>query len=239
MSDMMKKNVVITGAAGNLGRAAINGFAQKGYSVIAAVHPEKPLNGVVPEGTTSYSVDLLDEHNSAAFVKTVTGKHGPIDVALLLAGGYAGGDISQTDGRRLKDMLALNFETAYNVVRPIFMQMMQQDQGGRIVLVGARTALEPNAAKNSLAYGLSKSLLFTLAGVLNAEGAEKNVVTSVIVPSTIDTPENRQAMPKADFSKWVKPEKIAEILLFIASSAAHPIVDPVFKIYGNTGGRAD
>ena len=121
------------------------------------------------------------------------------------------GGIKTADGESLKNMYALNFETAYFAARPAFLQMQKQPAGGRIILVGSRASLIPKDGKNFIAYALSKSLLFKLAEYLNVEGASHNVVTSVIVPSTIDTPANRQSMPKADFSKWVKPEEIGWI----------------------------
>ncbi len=228
---MKKKNTIITGSSGNLGRAVVNHFANAGYAVQATVEPGQPYDFGLPD-TTVYEVDLLDELRAAEFVDRAAMKHGNPDVAILLAGGYAGGDIASTDNASLKKMLALNFETAYNIARPAFMKMAAHG-GGRIVLVSARAALEPRAGKHSLAYSLSKALLVNLAALLNEEGAATNVVTTVIAPSTIDTPANREQMPDADFSKWVSPATIAAIVDFITSPAAHPVVSPVLKIYGN------
>lgn len=229
----MKKNVIITGASGNLGRAAVERFVKDGYFVIATISPGKPSDLDKNDNTATYPVDLSDEKSVNDFVDTVAKRHGSVDVALLLVGGFAAGGIATTDGAQLKKMISLNFETAYYCARPIFMQMKKQAGGGRIVLVGSKPALEPKTGKNVIAYSLSKSMLFTLAEILNAEGNEKNVVTSVIVPSTIDTKENRLQMPKADVSLWVKPDEIAEIMAFVTSPKAHPITDTVFKIYGN------
>jgi NAD(P)-dependent dehydrogenase (short-subunit alcohol dehydrogenase family) len=111
--------------------------------------------------------------------------------------------------------------------------MIRQPTGGRIVLVGARPALQPRDGASNVAYGLSKSLVLRLAEILNAEGADHNVVTSVIIPSTIDTPDNRAAMPKADFTKWVRPEDIAATIAFILSQPAQMLREPVFKVYGD------
>ena len=129
-------------------------------------------------------------------------------------------------------MIDINFNTSYFVARPVFQQMMKQ-ANGRIVLVGSRPALDAKAGKQTVAYALSKSLIFTLAELLNAEGSEKNVVTSVIVPSTIDTPVNRSSMPDADFSKWVQPKEIAELIDIVISNKAKSLRAPVLKIYGN------
>ena len=233
----MKKNVIITGASGNLGGACVQRFAKDDYQVIAVIPPGDKLRFEVPENVAVAEADLLNEKSTGEFISSIIKKYGTIDAALLLVGGYDSGDIKATDGAKIQKMLSLNFDSAYNCARPVFLQMISQDRGGRIVLVGARPALERKAATKSLAYALSKSLLFRLAEILNAEAEGKNVVTSVIVPSTIDTPANRAAMPKADTSLWVKPEKIAGILAFLTSDDAHPMADPVVKVYGNVNGE--
>jgi NAD(P)-dependent dehydrogenase (short-subunit alcohol dehydrogenase family) len=233
----MKKNVIITGASGNLGRAAVQRFSADGYFVIGTVSPGGALGFEVPQHVVTAPVDLRDEKSANEFVDSAVRDHGTIDAALLLVGGYAGGDIGDTDGTTLKKMISLNFETAYYLARPVFLQMMKQAHGGRIVLVGSKPALEPELGKTSVGYSISKSMLFTLAEILNAEATGKNVVTSVIVPSTIDTPQNRKDMPKADFSSWVKAEEIAGVMSFIASEQAHPLTDGVYKVFGN-GGKA-
>ena len=128
-------------------------------------------------------------------------------------------------------MFALNFDTAYFVARPVFEQMLKQPNGGKIILIGSRPGLNPKDGKGSLAYALSKSLIFRLAEILNAEGSAKNVTASVIVPSTIDTEVNRKEMPDKDFTAWVKPEQIADAMLFICSEQGNPLRETVLKVY--------
>jgi NAD(P)-dependent dehydrogenase (short-subunit alcohol dehydrogenase family) len=228
----IKKNILITGASGNLGQAVVKKFLSQGDRVIAVLSPgtTKEFNGkgdvVVKEA------DLTNERSVEALIAGLVADHYAIDAALFLAGGYASGGIAETDGALLRKMYSLNFETAYFAVRPIFAQMMKQPSGGRIVLVGARPALLPNDGKASLAYALSKSLIFKLADYLNADGASNNVLSTVIVPSTLDTPANRQSMPGTDFSLWVKPEEVADVIAFAASDNAAPLRDTVLKIYG-------
>ena len=106
-------------------------------------------------------------------------------------------------------------------------------EGGRLVFIGSRPSLVAKQGKNNIAYALSKSLLFKLAEFLNEEAANKNVVASVVIPSTIDTPQNRKSMPDADYNKWVKPEKIAETIAFICSEEATPLRESIFKVSGN------
>ncbi len=226
------KNILITGASGNLGKPTVQKFLSEGHRVIAIVTPGKELPFKVNGELVTFSADLSNEAAVNIMVGDIVSRYQTIDAALLLVGGWAGGTIFDTDGVGLKKMYSLNFETAYFVARPVFKQMVQQQEGGRIVFVGARPALQAKDGKASLGYGLSKSLVFKLAEYLNAEGASKNVVASVVVPSTIDTPANRSAIPKADFNSWVKPEAIADVMAFLVSNQGVPLRDPVVKVYG-------
>jgi NAD(P)-dependent dehydrogenase (short-subunit alcohol dehydrogenase family) len=201
--------------------------------VIAVVSPGNKMSIAATGDLVVIDADLTLEKSSEELIANVVSNYKSIDVTLLLVGGYAPGSVSETDGSQLRKMYSLNFETAYFIARPAFSQMMKQPAGGRIIFIGARPALLPKDGKGSLAYALSKSLIFKLADFLNAEGEFKNVLSSVIVPSTIDTPANRKAMPEANFSSWVAPEAIAEVLSFAASSESAPLRDTVFKVYGN------
>jgi NAD(P)-dependent dehydrogenase (short-subunit alcohol dehydrogenase family) len=229
----MPKTIVITGANGGLGTAVVKKFLDEQYKVIAVArsgtqlgfannHPQFEL----------HSVDLENESECDTFAREAVSLYKKIDGALLLAGGFAAGDIAATDGSALKKMFAINFDTAYNLVRPLFQHMMENGYG-RIVLVGARPALQADAGKNLIAYSLSKTLLIKLADLLNEAAKGTNVVVSVIALSTIDTPTNREGMPKADFSKWVKPEEIADVLEFICSDKGNSLRGPLYKVYGD------
>jgi NAD(P)-dependent dehydrogenase (short-subunit alcohol dehydrogenase family) len=230
----MKRNVLITGASGNLGQACVQKFLDEGYHVLTTVTPGKSLGFTADHSAVkTYEADLTNEDSAENLIHRIIKEYSTIDAALLLVGGFAMGNISNTNSAALKKMLSLNFDTAYFVARPVFQQMINQSDGGKIILVGSRPALQPKDGKGALAYTLSKSLIFTLAELLNAEGAAKNVTTSVIVPSTIDTPENRKAMPHADFSSWVNPNEIAEAMAFLCSEKNHALRDTVLKLYGN------
>jgi NAD(P)-dependent dehydrogenase (short-subunit alcohol dehydrogenase family) len=228
----MKKTIVVTGALGNLGRATVERFVREGYTVVVSAAPGE--NTDLYKGNPSiiiYTVDLLNESGAENFITTVIQKHGGIHAALLLVGGYASGNIKDTTGEALKKMYALNFESAYFVARPVFNHMISQ-KSGKIILVGARPALVAADGKNSLAYALSKSLIFKLADFLNAEGSPYNVTATVIVPSIIDTPANRKSMPDADFTAWVKADEIAEAMSFIIAETNLSLRETVLKMYG-------
>lgn len=229
---MKSKNILITGASGNLGKATVEKFLSNGYQVIATVSPGKNIGYTTSGNFQTVEADLTNEESVNAMMSGVIEKYKILDAAVLLVGGFAMGNIHNTDGAALRKMISLNFETAYYSARPAFLQMQQQPTGGKIVLIGARPALRAKDGKGAMAYALSKSLLFQLAEMLNAESANKKVITSVIVPSTIDTPVNRKDMPDADFSAWVKPEEIADVIAYAVSN--NVLREPVFKVYGNS-----
>lgn len=230
----MPRVVVVTGATGNLGQAVIKKFLKEGDKVIGTVIPDDPAKSELnnPNFETAI-VNLLDEENTREFIDSVIQKYERIDVAVLTVGGFAMGSVLETCTNDILKQYRLNFETTYNCARPVFQQMMKQDKG-RIFLVGSRPGMDAKFGKGMIAYGLSKSLIFRLAELMNDEAKGKNVVTSVIVPSTIDTPQNRKAMPDTDPSKWVKAEVIANTIYFYCSEEASALREPLIKVYNNS-----
>jgi len=230
----MMKTIVITGANGNLGTAVTKTFLADGYHVIATV-ANQSMKQDIPYHTNLevHAVNLTNEEETNHFVDTITGKYEKIDVVLSLVGGFTMGDVQNTNIQDIHQQLSLNFDTAYNITRPLFKHMLHLGQG-RIVFIGAKPALDSVAGKALVAYGLSKSLLFKLADYLNEEAKGRNVVTTVVVPGTLDTALNRKNMPDADPANWVRPAALAEIIKFIVSDTASVIREPVIKVYNNT-----
>ena len=224
----MPKTVLITGAGGNLGRAVVERFLADSYQVIATIRPGSKGNFSNP-GVKRVGIDLTNERAVGKCVDDIA----ELNAAILLAGGFAMGSLAETDGDALDKMIRINFHTAYFAARPVIKKMMNQPLGGRIVLVGSKAALQPGG-KSMVAYDLSKSLLFRFAEILNAEGASKNVVTHVVAPSIIDTPENRTSMPDADFTKWVTPQQIADVMAFACSEKGSVLRDAILKVYGDS-----
>jgi NAD(P)-dependent dehydrogenase (short-subunit alcohol dehydrogenase family) len=227
------KTAIVTGSSGNLGNAVTKKFIENGFFVAGTAfqHPGAPQEFPAASFETT-AVNLKDEDDSQKFVAHVISKHTTIDVAVLTVGGFAMGSISDTTTGDIKQQYQLNFITAYNVARPVFEQMMKQGYG-RIFLIGSKPGLSSKNGKGVVAYGLAKSLLFRLAELMNAEAKGKNVVTSVIIPSTIDTPQNRQGMPDAHFENWVKASSIADVIYWHCTDEASVIREPVIKVYNN------
>lgn len=223
------KSVLITGASGSLGTSLVNELHTNGYRILATVGSEKNRDVFSKlMNVESHVVDLLNPAEIAAFFDKISGE--PIHAAALLVGGFTMGGIQETNVDDLDKMYRLNFLTTFNVVKPLLSRFEAQG-GGQFIFIGARPAIVADAGKNLVAYSLSKALIFELANLVNAHGKGKNISATVIVPSTIDTPINRQAMPDADPAKWVTPATISKTIAFIMSDTGQTISEPVLKLY--------
>jgi NAD(P)-dependent dehydrogenase (short-subunit alcohol dehydrogenase family) len=227
----MQRVVFVTGSSGNLGKAITRKFLAAGDRVIGTLLPEE---GFAPtpadKGLETRHIDLLNESETAAIIESDIREYGGIDIAVLTAGGFAMGDIAQTDTGAFYHQLRLNFETAYNAARPVFLHMMEKGRG-RIFLIGSRPGLDMRNGKGMVAYSLSKSLIFRLAELMNNEAKGTDVVVTVLVPSIIDTPQNRKSMPDADFKAWMDPADMADIIYYYCSPAAAGLREPILKMY--------
>lgn len=225
------KTAIVTGATGNMGQAVVKKFIEEGYFVIGTVISTDATELDFPaDKFEKIIVDLGDEDASGKFVDSVISKYKSINTAVLTVGGFAMGSIADTKTSDVMKQYKLNFETAYNVARPIFVEMMKQNNG-RIFIIGSKPGLDARNGKGMVAYGLAKSLIFRLAELMNLEAKGKNVVTSVVVPSTIDTAPNRKSMPDAHFDNWVKPEAIADVIYWHCTDEAAVLREPILKVY--------
>jgi NAD(P)-dependent dehydrogenase (short-subunit alcohol dehydrogenase family) len=232
---MSKKNAIITGGAGNLGRAVVKKFLESGYRVAVTLEPNVQVDEQFRNQSPDldlYELDVTDEKKSEVFVKQCAEKYGRIDAVVMLVGGFALGTIKEISQVSVEKMLRLNFYSALAIAKPSFEEMKIQ-KGGRLIFIGARAGLDLKNGTYAVEYGLSKSLLFRLSELFNAEGNAVGVVSSVVVPSVIDTPVNRASMPTANFDDWVKPEVIAESIMFLCSDAGGALRDTVLKVYHN------
>lgn len=227
----MQRIVFVTGSSGNLGKAITRKFLAAGDRVIGTLLPEEVyIPGDADEGLENRHIDLLNETETAATIESDILEFGGIDIAILTAGGFAMGDIAKTDISDFYNQLKLNFETTYNSARPIFLQMLKKGRG-RIFMTGSRPGLDMKNGKGMTAYSLSKSLVFRLAELMNEEAKGTDVVVTVLVPSIIDTPQNRKSMPDADFSTWMSADNIAGIIFYYCSPEAAGMREPILKLY--------
>lgn len=209
----MKKVVLVTGGAGNLGAAVVTKYLKEGFVVVATVTPgKKPVTTITD--LTYEEVDLRDEASTNNLIQKIIEQFKRLDVVVCTVGGFEAGDLKSSDGKSLERMYQLNFKTAYNTARPAYEQMKKQSEG-KIVFIGSRAALEPARGKHVLSYALSKSLLVNFAELLNADS--KKITSHIVAPATIDTPENRAEMPDANFKEWITAEKLADLIYSVTA----------------------
>lgn len=226
------KTILVTGASGHLGKDVVEHFHAQGYAVRATFSSDRDLTlfDHLPN-VHPHVVNVLDESSVAGFLATIADVK--IRAAVLLVGGFAMGTMQQTDDKLLQKMIDLNFMSAFNIVKPL-MARFEQQGSGQFVLIGSRPTLNPAEGKNVVAYALSKALVFELANLINAEGKPHHITATVVVPSVIDTPANRAAMPDADPEHWVPTEKIADLIAFLISDTGRMTRDTVVKLYNRS-----
>ncbi|MDX1521306.1 MAG: SDR family NAD(P)-dependent oxidoreductase [Anaerolineae bacterium] len=236
MFDFSDKVVVITGGTGNLGQAIIRAFQAAQAKLVLLDRSENNLQKAYPELTSSpnyyfaNNTDLTEPDRVATAIAGAIDHFGRIDVLVNAAGGFrAGTPLHETPLDTWDFMLNLNARSVFIICRVVIPHMIEQGRG-KIVNVAARAAL--TGGKNLSAYSVSKSAVMRLTESMAAELGEAGINVNCILPSTIDTPQNREAMPKADFSRWVQPEALAEAILFLASDAARAINGASLPVYG-------
>jgi NAD(P)-dependent dehydrogenase (short-subunit alcohol dehydrogenase family) len=216
--------VLITGAGGGLGSAVCAAFHEAGATVIAvdrAWHETKLF--------VTLSADLNTADGCRAMIQQAC-EHGPIEALVHLVGGFRGGvPVAETTDADFDMMMNVNVRIAFNAIRAALGPMLKSERG-RIVAVGSRAAVEPSP--NLAAYAVSKAALVALVKNVAAEVKDSGITANVVLPSTIDTPANRKAMPNADFSKWVAPDSIAKLLIWLCSDEAGDVNGAVIPIYG-------
>ncbi len=223
----MERNIIVTGAAGNLGNAVVEKFKREGYKVVATVIPNS--GDEVEDADDIYEVDVTDEESVTNFAKEYHLQYGEVDAIALLVGGFAMGAIEDTSLNDVDKMLKLNFYSTFNMVKN-FLPIMKKADFGSFLFMGARPALQSQDGKDVVAYALSKRLVLELADYVAEESKNTKIRSHVFVPSIIDTPENREAMPDSDFSQWVNPSEIAEAMHYAVNNPG--LRNMVFKLYG-------
>ena len=219
------KTVMVTGAAGNLGRAVADAFSRLGANLVLI-----DLKGKGDEKRLFILTDLLDQKSVDAAAEKAIARFGRIDVLCNIAGGFRmGTPVHETPDADWNFLLDLNARTVLHAARAVVPRMLAAG-GGKIVNVGAFAA-QKGAAKMA-AYTASKSAVIRLTEAMAAELREKSINVNCILPTIIDTPENRAAMPKADPQRWVAPQDLAKVVVFLASDDARAIHGAALPVTG-------
>jgi NAD(P)-dependent dehydrogenase (short-subunit alcohol dehydrogenase family) len=201
--------VLITGANGNLGRATVKCFSDGGWKVVAIASP-RASNHLFKDLPLVDLIKVNADSEQEVFKTTnkVIDQYGEINAAVLTIGGYTAGSITETTSAGIQMSMQLNFFTAWYFAKPLFVQMLKQ-QNGHLVLIGSKAGIIPAEGTYAIGYSIAKAAVAKLAALLEAAGKNRNVYCHLVSPSTMDTPQNRALMPDADFSRWQKPESVA------------------------------
>jgi NAD(P)-dependent dehydrogenase (short-subunit alcohol dehydrogenase family) len=224
---MKEKIIVVTGASGALGKVVVAAALAKGARVAAIDHAASTMKAT-PERIELGGVDLTDASEAKKAVDAAALHFGKLDALVNIAGGFAFETTAEGDPKTWQRMYALNVLTALNASRSAIPHLSASG-AGRIINVGAMGALQAGAGMG--AYAASKAGVHRLTEALAAEWKGKITVNAVL-PSTIDTSANRASMPNADFAKWVRPEELAEVILFLASDAASAVTGALLPVNG-------
>lgn len=231
MADSSTAPVVVTGGTGGLGQAVLGELLDRGLRVVASWVDRAELDRLDDElrehdgltlveaniGTEEGARRLADEAGSA------------VSGLVCLAGGFAAsGRLHEAPADELTSQLELNLGTAHRTVRALIPAML--DEGGSVVLVGTRAALEP--FRGGAAYAVSKAAVITLAKAIDADYRDAGIRANAILPSVIDTPANRAAMPDADHDRWVPPAAIAKVIAWLLSDESAPTSGAAIPVYG-------
>jgi NAD(P)-dependent dehydrogenase (short-subunit alcohol dehydrogenase family) len=218
------RTVLITGAAGNLGRAASAAFAEAGARRVLLDNNAEGLRGAYGadrDDQIGITADLADEASLQRAVDAALARFGRIDVLCNIAGGFRMGEkVHETSDENWNFLFDINTRTLLHAVRAVVPHMVAAG-GGKIVNVGAFAAQKGVAQMG--AYTASKSTVIRMTEAMAAELREKNINVNCVLPTIIDTPENRAAMPKANPEKWVAPADLANVIVFLASDGARAV----------------
>ena len=238
MSDFSGQVVIVTGAAGNLGQVVGRAFLSAGATLVLTDHATNRLHQIfsnIADSPKHYLVDSVDATESdsvQSMVEETISRFGRVDVLVNTVGGFRGGTtVPETPLETWDLMVNLNARSVFIASRAVIPHMLQQGSG-KIVSVAARSGLE--GSKKNAAYSASKSAVIRLTESMAAELKGSGMNVNCILPNIIDTPQNRQAMPRADHSHWVKPEALADVILFLASDAARGVHGAAVPVYGES-----
>jgi NAD(P)-dependent dehydrogenase (short-subunit alcohol dehydrogenase family) len=220
--------VIVTGGTGALGQAVVDTLLARGARCRVPVHGALDLARHPARERLDF-VERCELSNEADVARLYDGAGG-LWASVHVAGGFAMAPIADTDRAALMAMIDTNVVSCHLCCRAALRAF--GGRGGRIVNVAARPALEPRTGAGKVAYAASKAAVAALTQALAAEVIDQGVLVNAVAPSTIDTPANRQAMPKADPAAWPKPQEIAATIAFLASPGNRVTSGAVVPVYG-------
>ena len=232
------KVALVAGGTGGLGRAISRALLAEGAKVIVTYRKKQEIdelkNAAAADASllVGYDVDVTDEEAVRKCIQIILKENRRVDFLINTVGAYAGGvKLWETDAGVLDQQLKLNLISGYVLCRAVVPLMLKQ-RSGAIVSIASKSALDH--AAGAAAYAASKAAALAMMDSLAADLKGSGVRVNSILPSIIDTPANRKAMPGADFAKWPKPEEIARVVLFLCSDQARVIHGAAIPVYGDS-----
>src|SRR3954454_5381174 len=233
MMDFKDRTVVVTGAAGNLGTAVAQSFAERGARLALLDLDHDALRrafGAEDDGRLLIPVDLLDRDRVRTAMAAIIDSFGGIDVLCNIAGGFRMGEqVHETSDRTWDFLMDINARSLIHATGAVVPHMLKAGHG-RIVNVGANAAQKGVARMG--AYCAAKGAVIRLTEAMSAELREHGINVNCVLPTIIDTPENRASMPKGDPKRWVAPADLAAVILFLSSDAAHAVHGAALPVTG-------
>jgi NAD(P)-dependent dehydrogenase (short-subunit alcohol dehydrogenase family) len=225
----MERTVLVTGGAGGLGGAVLEALRDAGWRVVATVRPGS--DSPIPEHVIPVSVELSDPTQVAAAVDAAVAEPGaPLRAVVNLAGGFAaGGLVHETPVDDFEAILRLNLRPTYLVTAAALPHLVAAG-GGSVVCVSSRAAVAP--FPGAAGYATAKAAVLAFANAVAVEYKQRGVRCNTVLPSIIDTPANRAGQPDADFSRWVTPAEIAQVITFLAGDGSAPTSGATIPVYG-------
>ena len=226
---MKGKVVLVTGANGGLGTYVTHAFLDAGATVVGSSRKIEQSDFNSPN-FTAIAAEIAKREGAAALIEQVVRRFSKLDVVVHTVGGFAGGQsLAQTDDATFQQMLDVNLNSVFQMVRAAT-PALRQTGDGRLLAIGSRQAVEPAAGVG--AYSASKAAMVSLIQTAALENKDAGMRVNVVLPGTMDTPANRKAMPNADTSKWVKPRAVASLVLWLAGAGGKDVNGAAIPIYG-------
>jgi NAD(P)-dependent dehydrogenase (short-subunit alcohol dehydrogenase family) len=226
---MRDRVVFVTGAKGGLGSFITRRFLETGVTVVGASRSISQQDFPRPN-FTALAVDFTKAPAVSDAVQSVISRFGRLDVLVHLVGGFAGGQtVAETDDATWERMRDVNLTAAFYLLRAAIPHLRKSGKG-RIVAVGSLTAVEPHPQLG--AYITFKAALAMLVRTLALENKDAGLTANVVLPGTMDAPENRRTIPNADFSKWIQPSDVVNLVLSLTTERASRVTGAAIPIGG-------
>jgi len=226
---MKGKVVLVTGADGGLGTYVTRAFLDAGATVIGTSRKIQQSD-FKDANFMTIAAEISTPQGSKGVIEQIVLRFRKLDVLAHTVGGFAGGlSVAETDESTFQKMLNVNLNSTFHILQAAI-PVLRQTGDGRIIAIGSRAALEPGSGVG--AYSASKAAMVSLIKTVALENKDAGVKANVILPGTMDTPANRQAMPNADFSKWVRPERVANLMVWLAGEMGADVSGAQIPVYG-------